>query len=386
MNIRNYKTTQERRKAIEKNFTVDLKNIGQSLIDDTVAQTRNCENMIGFTQVPLGVAGPLKLSTINNQQSTMYYLPLATTEGALVASVARGCKAITQSGGVFVDSHRIGATRAPVFYVGNLEGQKRLQDFLDTHRQELKEIARQSSGHLTLTDVTSRGVGTYRYVRFAFDTQDAMGMNMATIAVTQMCEYVGKHTGIRCISVSGNYCVDKKPSWLNVIDGRGIQVWAEAVIKKNILHTVLKTSAQKIFDTWLAKCMMGSAVAGSMAFNAQIANIVAALFLATGQDVAHTVEGSMGTTTAEVHGEDIYISVSLPDLMVGTVGGGTGLPTQREALSLLGVAGGDHGKNSQKFAEIIGGAVLAGKLSLLSSLSEGTLARAHARLARGGKT
>jgi len=206
---------------------------------------------------------------------------------------------------------------------------------------------------------------------------------MVTIATDAIASYIQEQTGISCLSLSGNYCVDKKPSWQNVINNRGIVVWAEATITKNVLTNVLKTSAKKVYDVWLGKCMIGSAMSGSMAFNAQFANIVAALFAATGQDIAHVVEGSLGVTTAEVVEENLYISVYLPDLMVGTVGGGTGLATQKEALSLLGVVGGDDGKNAQRLAELIGATVLAGELSLLSSLEEGSLAKAHQRLGRG---
>jgi hydroxymethylglutaryl-CoA reductase (NADPH) len=225
-----------------------------------------------------------------------------------------------------------------------------------------------------------RGVGKYRYVRFVFDTRDTMGMNMVTIATQKLVEFIETKTFCRCISLAGNYDVDKKPSWLNVIEGRGTKAWAEVTLTKKVLTTILKTTAQKAYDVWLGKCMMGSAMSGSMAFNAQFANVVAALFLATGQDLGHVGEGSLGMTTTEIiNGKDLYVSVYLPDLMVGKVGGGTGLATQHEALKLLGV------ENSQKFAEIVAGAVLAGEISLLASLSEGTLAKAHKILARGGK-
>jgi hydroxymethylglutaryl-CoA reductase (NADPH) len=222
-------------------------------------------------------------------------------------------------------------------------------------------------------------------VRFVFDTQDAMGLNMVTIATNAIVAHIKAKTGISCLALSGNFCVDKKPSWQNFINNRGIKVWAEVVLTKKVLADVLKTSAKKVYDVWLAKCMLGSAMSGSMGFNAQFANVVAAIFLATGQDVAHVVEGSMGITTTEVVGEDLYVSVYLPDLMVGTVGGGTGLVTQKEALSMLGVAGGNEGKNSKQFAEIIAAAVLAGEISLLSSLEEGTLSHAHQVLGRGEK-
>jgi hydroxymethylglutaryl-CoA reductase (NADPH) len=337
--------------------------------------------MIGVTQVPLGIAGPLKMKNLELRMKN-YYIPLATTEGALVASVNRGCKAITNSGGAIVDSYEVGSTRGPVFYVKNLQKNKQLNVFIDSHLKEMQTLAQSTSRHIALTKVFAQGVGQYRYVRFIYDTKDAMGMNMVTIATDAIVRFIEDKTGIPCISLSGNYCVDKKPSWLNFIEGRGSKVWAETVISEKVLQETLKSTAEKIYNVWLSKCMMGSAMSGSIGFNAQYANILAAIFLATGQDIAHTTECSTGITTAEIRGKDLYMSVYLPDLFVGTVGGGTELATQKEALHILGVCGGNDGKNKKRFAEIIAGAVLAGELSLLASLSEGTLAKAHQQLAR----
>ncbi len=384
MNLREYKTVSERRNALEKELDVSLKNVGSFSLDESIASTRNCENMIGAAQVPMGVAGPLQMQSLTLGPRTIY-VPLATTEGALVASVARGCKAITQSGGAVTDSSKVGPTRGPVFKVKNLAESRKLDDFLKTHASDIKKITEATSHHLTFTDVSSHVVGKYVYMRFVYDTQDAMGLNMVTIATDAAARFIQEKTGTTCISLSGNFCVDKKPSWQNFINNRGVKVWAEVTLPASILHDVLKTTARQAYEVWLAKCMLGSAMSGSLGFNAQYANIIAALFLATGQDIAHVVEGSMGITTAEVVGEDLYVSVYLPDLMVGTVGGGTGLATQQEALALLKVAGGNNGKNSLQFAEMIATAVLAGEISLLSSLEQGTLAQAHKTLARGGK-
>jgi hydroxymethylglutaryl-CoA reductase (NADPH) len=383
-NLRDYTVVSERREALEKELGVPLPNIGSFSLDESFASTRNCENMIGVAQIPMGVAGPLKIVNLASKIVDLY-IPLATTEGALVASVSRGAKAITSSGGAVVDSHRIGATRGPAFRVGGIAEGKKLYDFLDSHMSELQEVAAKTSSHLILKKYTTTGVGTYRFVRFVFDTQDAMGLNMVTIATDAIASYIKEKTGISCVALSGNFCVDKKPSWQNFINHRGIEVWAEVVLPKKVLTEILKTTAQSAYDVWLAKCMIGSAISGSLGFNAQYANVIAALFLATGQDPAHVVEGSMGITTAEVQGEDLYVSIFLPDLMVGTVGGGTGLSTQKEALSMLGVAGGNGGKNAQALAEIVGASVLAGEISLLSSLEQGTLSQAHQRLARGKK-
>lgn len=378
MNLRDYPSVLSRRRALEKKMKASLASIGSCTLDESVASSRNCENMIGAVQVPVGVAGPLSLD------GRQYYIPLATTEGALVASVSRGCKAITQSGGAVTDSYRVGATRGPVFVVNSLKESDALNTFLKKNVVKLQEIAVKTSHHLILKTYMDRGMGHYRFVRFVFDTQDAMGMNMATIATQAIVEFIESKTQARCVSLAGNYDVDKKPSWLNVIEGRGIKAWAEATIPGALLKSTLKTTARAVYDTWLAKCMMGSAMSGAMAFNAQFANVVAAVFLATGQDMAHVGEGGLGITTAEVvNGKDLYMSVYLPDLMIGTVGGGTGLSTQKEALSLLGVWGGNNGKQSLQFARIIAASVLAGELSLLSSLEQGTLAQAHQRLARG---
>lgn len=377
MNLRDYTTVEDRRTAVEKQRGISLEHIGRFSFDEKIASSRNCENMIGIAQVPMGVAGPLKVENLKLKVKS-YFIPLATTEGALVASVNRGCKAITESGGAQVHSHRIGATRGPVFKVNNLAQNTKLYEYLESHIDQLKNVAAKTSNHLSLKKITSQGVGKYRFVRFVFDTQDAMGMNMATIAATALCQYIEANANVRCVSVAGNYDVDKKPSWLNIVEGRGIKAWAEVTIPMRVLRDTLKTTAKAVYDVWLTKCMIGSAMSGSIGFNAHFANVIAALFLATGQDVGHVGECSVGMTTMEVIDRNgLYVSVYLPDLMVGTVGGGTALATQREALGIIGV------ETSQELAEVVGAAVLAGEISLLVSLSEGTLARAHQKLARG---
>ena len=379
MDLRKYNSAKERRGALEKTLSLRLNHIGKFSLDESIASKRNCENMIGAAQVPIGIAGPLR---IKNYESRIkdYYIPLATTEGALVASVNRGCKAITESGGANSISHRVGMTRGPVFYTGSIQKSNQLYKWLKENKKKIAEESEKTSKHLKFEKLDIRTQGFYVYVRFYFNTEDAMGMNMVTIATQALGELIEKETGARMISVAGNFDIDKKPAWINFINNRGFKVWAEAIIKKEVLKDVLKTDAEKFFDVWLAKCMIGSAMSGSLGFNAQYANIVAAMFIATGQDPAHVVEGSMGITTARVlKNGDLLVSVYMPALNLGTVGGGTGLATQLEALQILGVAGSG---NVEKFAEIVGAVVLAGEISLLSSLSEGSLAKAHQKLAR----
>jgi len=260
--------------------------------------------------------------------------------------------------------------------------------WVEENFEKLKQAAESTTRHGRLRSIRPWVTGNLVWLRFEFETGDAMGMNMVTIATdkaleTLLKEYDGE---VRVIALSGNMCVDKKPAALNAILGRGKTVVAEALVKREVVEKVLKTTPEKIHEVNLAKNLMGSARAASLSFNAHYANIIAAIFIATGQDVAQVVESSIGYTWTEVRGGDLYISVTLPSLEVGTVGGGTRLPTQREALAMMGVAGsGDPpGTNAKKFAEIVAATVLAGELSLLAALSAGHLAKAHIKLGRGG--
>ncbi len=378
-------SAQERRAFLERKLKISLKKSAQFGFNNEKVLNRNIENLIGATQVPLGIAGPMRLRTSNLKPQTLY-LPLATTEGALVASVNRGCKATRLVGGISVWVENAGATRAPVFRIKNIEEGEKLIQWVRKHFKQLKKMAEKADPYLKLLEVQPAMVGRNVYLRFVFDTCEAMGMNMVTFASERITQLIKAKTKIECFSLTGNLCVDKKPAWLNFIRGRGKRVWTEVKIKKEVVKKVLKTTPEKIAEVVYRKCLLGSAMAGSVGFNGHYANIVAALFLATGQDMAHVVEGSLGITTAEVIEKgSLYFSVYLPDLMIGTVGGGTHLPTQKEALSVLGLGKGKRGE-ALKFAEIIGGAVLAGELSLMAALASGDLARAHEKLGRGGRS
>jgi hydroxymethylglutaryl-CoA reductase (NADPH) len=375
MNLRSLKSVSARRTALEKKLQIKLANIGCPYADEKNAQTKNCENMIGIVQIPLGIAGPLQLRSGLSAKSV--FVPLATTEGALVASVNRGCKAISLSGGAICGVEKIGVTRGPVFKIAGADKRIEFGLFLTKNLDHFQKITEKTDEHIHLKDFETSCIGNNFYIRFIFDTDFAMGMNMATIATEKISEFIKVKTKTKCLSVSGNYCIDKKPAWLNFIGGRGYRAWAEVTLTQKVLKDILKTTPQKIYDVWLSKCILGSIAAGSMGFNAQYANIIAAVFIATGQDPAHVVEGSLGVTTAEIEGKNLKVFVDIPDLMLGIVGGGTGLATQKECLLLLGV------KNPEDLARIIAGSVLAGEISLLASLSQNTLAKAHAKLARG---
>lgn len=377
INLRKITSSSKRRKSLEKSLSLSLESMGNTLLTDEDV-SRNCENFIGAAQVPIGVAGPL---TVDGQD---YFIPLATSEAGLVASVNRGCKAITSSGGCKVLVERVGMTRGPVFKVATLDEGRKLVSWVGKNEKKLAKVVLQTSSHIRLVKVENASAGDAVFLRFVYDTQDAMGMNMATIATQTLVDLIEKKTGARCVALAGNYDVDKKPSFLNFIRGRGFKAWAQVRIPRRIVKQVLKSTPEAVKEVFEYKVNLGSSLSGSLGRNAHIANVAAAFFIATGQDVAHVSEVSIGTTTVETRGRDLGFGVYLPDLPLGTIGGGTGLPTQREILSMLGVEGGNKGRNSEKLAGIFAGACLAGELSLLASLAEGTLARAHARLAWGG--
>lgn len=382
MNLREFKSAAKRREALEKELKTKFRHISKFSLNEKTASSKNCENMIGAVQVPIGVAGPL-LAKGPKLKAQNYYIPLATTEGALVASVNRGSKAISLSGGVNVISEKVGITRGPVFVIEDISEGRKVTYWIEKNFGKIKKIAEATSSHLNLLEIKPTLSGRSLFLRFRFDTKDAMGMNMATIASTAACSFIEEQTKIKLISISGNMCVDKKPNYLNFIEGRGYKVWADAVISPDVLTDVLKTTPEKFEEVGRRKLQYGSVLSGTIGGNAQAANVLSAMFLATGQDIAHVSESASAITTIErLKYNRIYISLYIPDLVVGTVGGGTSLDTQKESLSILGVNGGNNGKNAQKLAEIIGGAVLAGEVSLVASLAENSLACAHLELGR----
>lgn len=375
-----------RRRALEILRGISLPTIANHIFDFNRLLTFNIENPIGGVQIPVGVAGPIRVA--GEYANGNYYLPLATSEGALVASVNRGCFAITRSGEARSRVIKDGITRAPLFRTSSVGEAQKLVAWIQENLPKLAKMISKVDPHCHLQRVDPYIVGNNIFLRFCFSTDDAMGMNMATIACDEFRKVIEKELPFaKCVSLSGNLCVDKKPSAMNLIQGRGKTVVSEAVIKEDVVNEVLKTTPKGIVEVNWRKNYVGSALAGSYGFNAHFANIVAAMFLATGQDAAQVVESSLGITTAEVlENGDLYISVTLPSLEVGTVGGGTRLPTQREALMILDCQGGGTppGSNARKFAEIIAAAVLAGELSLLSALSKQQLAEAHIKLGRSG--
>ncbi len=375
-NLREFSSAQSRRQFLEDRLDLSLENLSHFSFSEQAVQGRNIENLIGAIHVPLGVAGPVQLKEDHKE----YYLPLATSEGALVASVSRGCKAISLSGGAQVETVNVGVTRGPVFKTSGVKHSQQTKHWINTHFDQIAQTAQSTSSHLKLLRIDCESVGKNLYTRFVFDSSDAMGMNMATIATEKGAQLVQAATKAECISLAGNYDIDKKPAWLNFISGRGRRIWAEVVLSRETVEKVLKTTPQKMNEVVFRKCNLGSIMAGSLGFNAHFANVLAAIYLATGQDIAHVVEGSMGITTSELlENGGLYFSIYLPSLLLGAVGGGTQLPSQQESFKIMGLS--KHG-DMVKFAQLVGCAVLAGEISLIASQAEGSLAQAHQKHGR----
>jgi hydroxymethylglutaryl-CoA reductase (NADPH) len=388
-----------RRRLLETETGADLSTTGQYAFDAVDAESA-IENMVGATQVPLGIVGPIELD--GGAADDEAWLPLATTEGALLASVNRGVSATRRAGGATARVLKSKMTRAPVFRVRDVAEAGEVVSWVREHEDRLREAAESTTSHGELVEVTPYVVGDNVFLRFGYDTKDAMGMNMATIATQEACELVEAETPADLVALSGNLCTDKKPAAINAVEGRGRTVSADVEIPREVVEEVFKTTPEAMVEANTRKNLVGSAKAGSLGFNAQAANVVAAAFLALGQDIAQVVEGSNAITTMDVREADggeasdgasggaasrdgsLYASITLASLEVGTVGGGTKLPTQAEALDVVGVRGGGDpaGSNADALAEIIAVAALGGELSLVGALSASHLASAHEELGR----
>jgi len=375
-----------RREAVARITGTQLDTIARFSFDAATAASRHCENLIGAAQIPMGIVGPLTVHGDFIDGEVL--VPMATTEGALLASINRGCAAIRLAGGASVHVEDVGMTRAPVFRSRSQREARAFLSWVTEHETEIRDVAESTSRFLKMTGLRPYIFGTTIFLRFRFTTGDAMGMNMATIACDRVVrDLIEPQTGIPCIALSGNYCVDKKAASVNFSEGRGKRVHADVVLDAAILRDVLKTDSRSLVEVQYRKNLLGSIAAGAMGYNAHFANVLSAFFIATGQDPAHVVGGSTGVTCIEPRENGaVYASIFLPDLPLGATGGGTALGTQAEALRILGVVPDAErpGHAAMRLAEILGAAVLAGELSLMAAFTSSDLARAHLRLGRGG--
>jgi hydroxymethylglutaryl-CoA reductase (NADPH) len=339
----------------------------------------NIENLIGFARVPVGVIGPLRVC--GEHACGDYYVPLATTEGALVASYHRGATLVSRSGGVAVMCVSDSICRTPCFVFERLAEVDAFQRWVDLHADQLDLVVQGTSRYCRLQQYRTIVAGRELFLVFEFGTGDAAGQNMVTLATEAICRWllercpVSPQRWVLDCNLSG----DKKATLLALASGRGKKVVAEAVIERRLVNRFLHTQPEQMVANWNLG-ILGAVQSGAIGSQAHVANALAALFIACGQDVACVAEAAVGLTRLDLTERgDLYISLCLPNLTVGTVGGGTWLPTARNCLEMLGCFGAG---GARKFAAICAATALAGELSIIGSMSAGDFARAHQHYGR----
>lgn len=338
----------------------------------------NCELFTGVAQIPLGIAGPI---TVHGEHARGDFLvPMATSEGTLVASYNRGIQVVNLSGGVKCTVVGDAMQRAPVFVFDDARAGRDFVTWVMENMGRIREEAEATSSVAKLSYVDPYLANKFVYLRFNYTTGDAAGQNMVGRATFAACSWVlDQYPGIRHFYLESNFATDKKASQVNIMRTRGKRVTAEATIKRNVLAERMRVEPEQLaYHAGVAN--VGAFMSGANNNGAHSANAITAMFIATGQDVANVAESSAGMTYAEVTAEgDLYLSITIPSLIVATHGGGTALATQRECLDILGCTG--RGK-VHKLAEIVAGVVLAGELSLGAAISSSDWVSSHERYGR----
>jgi hydroxymethylglutaryl-CoA reductase (NADPH) len=343
----------------------------------------NVENFSGVAQVPLGFAGPLKVNGEGAQGE--YLIPLATAEGTLVASYNRGMKVLNLAGGVLCTVVEDCMQRAPVFV---FESARQARDFAKwvndpVNLDEIRREAEATSSVAKLLYIDVYLAAKFAYLRFNFSTGDAAGQNMVGRATFAACSWVLEQAWVkehcRRFYLESNLATDKKASQINVMKTRGKRVVAECTIPRDILVQHMRVEPEQLhYHAQVAN--VGTILSGANNNGAHSPNGITAMFIATGQDVANVSESSAAIVYTELTPDrDLYISITIPSLIVATYGGGTSLPTQRECLEILGCYG--RGK-VRKFAEIVAGVALAGEISLGAAISSLDWVSSHEKYGR----
>jgi hydroxymethylglutaryl-CoA reductase (NADPH) len=372
-----YESAARRRQFIRNEVGVDLPHVAKYSFDPSIVQG-NIENFIGVAQVPIGVAGPLRINGEHAQGD--FLVPLATTEGALVASYNRGMRLLTECGGVKTAVIEQFMQRSPVFIFEDAASAREFGRWVDENFASIKEKAEATTRFGKLVKIQQFSFGPLRHLRFNYTTGDAAGQNMVSKATLAACDWIANSYpgGARWI-LSGNMDTDKKHSRINMLLTRGRRVVAEAVVKKEILKDLMGVEPKELFEMRQISAT-GAFLAGSANNSAHAPNGLTAMFIATGQDAADISESQAAVTYSQLlENGDYYWSVTLTSLIVGTHGGGTGLPTQRECLEMLGCRG--QGK-ADKLAEICAAVALAGETSLAGAVLHGDWVSSHDRLGR----
>lgn len=366
-----------RREFAKEATGVDLKHVGQYSFDPAIT-AGNIENFMGVAQVPIGLAGPVKVNGEHAQGE--FYVPMATAEGTLVASYNRGMRLLSESGGVTVSVVDDVMQRAPVFIFENARQARDFGEWVEEHFHDIKAAAETTTKSGKLRNIEKYAAARMLYLRFNFTTGDAAGQNMVGKATYVACEWIKKNNPsvVRYV-LSGAMDTDKKHSAINTLHSRGKRVIAEATIPAEKLKSLMGVTPEQMYKH-RAISQVGSFMAGAVNTGAHSANGITAVFMATGQDVANVAESSAAVTYADLTDSgDYYIAITIPSLICATFGGGTGLATQKECLEMMGCHG--AGK-ARKLAEIIGATVLAGELSLSSAVLAGDWVTSHDALGR----
>ena len=366
-----------RREFIKQKTGAELIHTGQFSIDPAVLPG-NIENFIGIVQMPVGVAGPV---LVNGEHAKgEFYVPLATTEGTLVASYSRGMRVINECGGVKTTVVEGFMQRAPAFIFKDAREARDFGHWIEENFDNIKEISETTTSVGKLEHIQQWSVSKTKYLRFNYTTGDAAGQNMVGKATLVACEWIKANSPIPCMyMLSGNMDTDKKHSHLNMLHSRGKRVIAEIVLKRDVLARVMKVDTKMLAGASVL-ANTGAQMAGAAYNGPHSANGIASLYIATGQDEANVVESHAGMLSHELlDNGDLYMSVTLPSLIVATFGGGTGLPTQNECLQMLGCVG--KGK-AEKFAEIVAATVLAGDISLGCAVIAGHWVSSHDQMGR----
>ncbi len=365
--------------ALDADASVRERLLGEGGVVDPQAYSRNIENFVGAVQVPVGVAGPLRVNGVFARGD--FHVPLATTEAALVASYHRGARLLTAAGGASSALVNEAVNRSPAFAFRTIAEAGKFLHWALSQLDRMKAIVSESSRYARLLDFGATGEGNHIYLNLEFTTGDASGQNMVTLATQRICDFLlaGSPVAPRRAYVEGNLSGDKKASAQAFNSVRGKKVIAEVALPAPLVQRHLHATPEEMVDYWRMSAL-GGVLSGTIGVQGHFANGLAALFIACGQDPACVAESAVGVTRFEL-AEDgaLYAAVTLPSLMLGTVGGGTGLPTQRACLELMGLAG--EGK-SGALAEVAGALVLAGELSIIGAMAAGHFARAHERRAR----
>lgn len=366
-----------RRAFVTEQTGTTLAHVGSYSLDPATLPG-NIENFTGVAQVPIGLAGPLRINGEHAQGD--YYIPMATTEGTLVASYNRGMRLLSAAGGVRATVVDDRMQRAPVFVFDNALVARDFGDWVRANRAGIAAAAEATTSVGRLVEIEQYAVGPLLYLRFDYTTGDAAGQNMVGKATLAACEWiVANNASVQRYMLSGGIDTDKKHSAINAMNTRGKRVVAEATIPADLLRDMMRVDPATLF--WARQLQQtGAFLARSSNNGAHAANGLAALFIATGQDVANVAESHAGIVyTQLLDSGDYYWSITLPALIVATVGGGTGLATQRECLDVLGCSGPGR---VRKLAEICAAVVLAGEISLGSAVLAGDWVSSHEKFGR----